>query len=259
MVNLERNGQQVGVDAGELVSYTVGGHEYIHQKGSPGWRSSDTEMFPLIGPTQDADFRVDTPRGKAVQDQHGLLREMDYLLLEQTGHKVVFHKKYKAGTPVKNSKFPEKSSEEYLSWPYNFEFQKSFELFENGLKIKFKVSGEQGMPYMLGYHPAFRLESNKATIRAGDRSIPLQEVMAAGNRALPVLGHDSLVLVDTRQLTIITKGFGSFMLWTEVPNMICLEPITFYPYNVGQRQLHTGFRVLDHTEPTFEVAIQIVE
>lgn len=255
MINLIRNGQKVGIDAGELVSYIVDGHEYIHQKGSPGWRSSDTEMFPLIGPTQDADFRVDTPRGKAIQDQHGLLREMDYKLIEKTVHKVIFHKKYTAGTSVKNSKFPGKSSEEYVSWPYNFEFQKSLELLENGLRIIFQVKGEEGMPYMLGYHPAFRLQTPNPTIKVGDTSITLKEVMAVGNRALPVLDRDSLVLSDTKELTIRTKGFGNFMLWTEVPNMICLEPITFYPYNVEQRQLHTGFQVLDDTEHIFEVIL----
>src|SRR5690606_31059609 len=98
--------------------------------------------------------------------QHGLLREMDYKLIEQTSHKIVYLKKYEAGTLVKNAKFPEKSSEEYLSWPYDFEFQKSFELFDGGLKVVFEVSGEEGMPFMLGYHPAFRLQSPNATVRA---------------------------------------------------------------------------------------------
>lgn len=255
MINLVLNGQKVGIEAGELVSYIVDGHQYIHQKGSPGWRNADTEMFPLIGPTQDADFRVETPRGTAVQDQHGLLREMNYELLEQTGHRAIFRKKYIAGNPVKNSKFPEKSSEEYVSWPYDFEFQKSFELFEKGLKIVFEVEGEEGMPFMLGYHPAFRLQIPNPTIKAGKRSISLQEVLAVGSRALPVLDCDSLVLSDTKDLTIETKGFGNFMLWTEVPNMICLEPITFYPYNVAQRELHSGFQVLDKTGSVFEVTI----
>lgn len=255
MINLIRDGQKLGVDAGELVSYIVDGHEYIHQKGSPGWRSSDTEMFPLIGPTQDAGFRVETPRGPAVQDQHGLLREMDYGQMEGTGHKVSFHKKYLAGTPVKNSKFPQRSSEEYVSWPYDFEFQKSFELCGNGLRIVFEISGEEGMPYMLGYHPAFRLQTSRPTITAGDRSISLQEVIAVGSRALHVPERDSLVLSDAKDLTIETKGFGDFMLWTEVPNMICIEPISFYPYNVAQRELHRGFRTLDKSGAVFEVML----
>ncbi len=31
-------------------------------------------------------------------------------------------------------------------------------------------------------------------------------------------------------IRISTKGFHNFMLWTEVTNMVCIEPITAYPY-----------------------------
>jgi len=31
--------QQVKIEVGELVGYQVSGHEYMHQKGNPGWRS----------------------------------------------------------------------------------------------------------------------------------------------------------------------------------------------------------------------------
>ena len=73
MVQLKNNNSIVKIDAGELVGYQVNGHEFIHQKGSPGWGSADTEMFPIIGPVNEADFRVKTPKGDAIQDQHGLL------------------------------------------------------------------------------------------------------------------------------------------------------------------------------------------
>ena len=72
VTTLQHNAQTVRIDDGELIAYLVGAREYIHQKGSPGWRSSDTEMFPIIGPTAEAGFAVETPRGKATQDQHGL-------------------------------------------------------------------------------------------------------------------------------------------------------------------------------------------
>ncbi len=93
MLELTLENQSVKIDAGELVGFQVDGYEYIHQQGSPGWGSSDTEMFPIIGPTADAKFQVQTPRDIAVQDQHGLLREMEYELISQTETKVVFQKK----------------------------------------------------------------------------------------------------------------------------------------------------------------------
>ena len=72
MVKLKLHDQLVKIDEGELVGYSAVGHEYIHQKGSPGWRNSDTEMFPIIGPTNEANFRVTTPKGAAVQDRKNI-------------------------------------------------------------------------------------------------------------------------------------------------------------------------------------------
>ena len=256
MVKLKLHDQLVKIDEGELVGYSAEGHEYIHQKGSPGWRNSDTEMFPIIGPTNEANFRVTTPKGAAVQDQHGLLREMAYQLVSQTETKAVFRKQYVSGTPIKNSKYPSKSTEEYLSWPYNFEFTKSFEILENGLRIQFKITAEEGMPFMLGYHPAFKLTSERASIKTAERTIALQEVLDVGSRALPVMDCNSLTLVDVGELIIKTEGFGNFMLWTEVPNMLCIEPITFYPYAVSQKKLHSGFQPVNRSENIFSVIIQ---
>ena len=256
MVKLKLHDQLVKIDEGELVGYSAEGHEYIHQKGSPGWRNSDTEMFPIIGPTNEANFRVTTPKGAAVQDQHGLLREMAYQLVSQTETKAVFRKQYVSGTPIKNSKYPSKSTEEYLSWPYNFEFTKSFEILENGLRIQFKITAEEGMPFMLGYHPAFKLTSERASIKTAERTIALQEVLDVGSRALPVMNCNSLTLVDVGELIIKTEGFGNFMLWTEVPNMLCIEPITFYPYAVSQKKLHSGFQPVNRSENIFSVIIQ---
>ena len=232
------------VDAGELVSFKVGRHEYIHQKGNPGWRNSDTEMFPIIGPTIDADFMVETPSGMAVQDQHGLLRELVYEMVSQTDTKVVYQKKYSAGTEIKNSKFPSKSSAAFLTWPYDFSFEKTYELKENSLEITFTIIGQEGMPYMLGYHPAFYLHNLAPIIETGTKKIGLDEILAVGSRALEVKDCSSIILNDKKKLTIKTQGFGSFMLWTEVPNMVCIEPITFYPYSVTQQLLATGFQLL---------------
>lgn len=256
MVKLKLHNQIVNIDEGELVGYSADGHEYIHQKGSPGWRNSDTEMFPIIGPTNEANFRVTTPRGTAVQDQHGLLREMAYQLVSETNTKAIFRKQYVSSTPIKNSKYPSKSTEEYLSWPYNFEFTKSYEILENGLKIQFTITGEEGMPFMLGYHPAFKLYSENVSIRTADRNIALQEVLDVGSRALAVMDCNFLTLVDVGELSIKTEGFGNFMLWTEVPNMLCIEPISFYPYAVSQEKLHSGFHTVNMSENIFSVIIQ---
>lgn len=257
MIELRQGYSSVTIEAGELVSFKNQGHEFIHQKGSPGWRSSDTEMFPIIGPVNQAGFRVRVSNGNAIQDQHGLLRELDYRLDSNTETTAAYSKDYKAGTPVKNSKFPEKSTEKWLVWPYDFRFEKMFHLENNQLEISFKISGEENMPFMLGYHPAFKLHSENPTIQAGKEEISLDEVLEVGSRAFQVSNTTDITLQDKRDITISTKGFGHFMCWTEVRNMICIEPISFYPYTVSQDQLHQGFQQLKGEEAVFKVVLSV--
>lgn len=224
---------KVVIDGGELVSYSMNQEEFIHQKGSSGWRNSDTEMFPVIGPTAQNNFTVPSPKGASFQDQHGLLRELPYTLVKFDETTAVYEKNYKANTSVKNSKYPEKSNLENVSWPYDFHFQKSFILDENQLIIEFLIESERDMPFMLGYHPAFLLSGNgKETISANHQKISLSEIKAGGSKAFPVLDSEEIVLMREREfdLSIKTKGFGHFMCWTEVNNMLCIEPITQYPY-----------------------------
>ena len=255
MTELKQGHQLVKIDKGELVGYLVHKHEFIHQKGSPGWGSSDAEMFPIIGPVNEADFRVTVPKGVAVQDQHGLLRQFPYKLIYHTLKSAVFEKVYKAGTPIKNSKYPEKSTEEWMSWPYDFVFKKTFYLGPNGLEIRFDITGEPGMPFMLGYHPAFKLHSKAPTIQANSKKISLAEVLAVGSRALEVPNCNEITLLDSKSLTIKTKGFTHFMCWTEVENMVCIEPISFYPYQLEQHLIHKGFLELKG-ESSFFVSLQ---
>ncbi len=254
MTRLQLQNQLVEIEAGELVSYQVDGHEFIHQKGSPGWGSADTEMFPIIGPVNDANFRVQTPRGVAVQDQHGHLRLMPYSLENQSEVKATYTKAYEAETAVKNAKFPLKSSESLLNWPYSFSFKKQFYLTAKGLEISFLISGEARMPFMLGYHPAFKLHTKNPMIKTNGIAISLDAILAVGSRAFEVPNCKSITLLDKKILTITTEGFEHFMCWTEVPNMVCIEPITFYPYSVKQQKLHQGFQQLQK-EKTFKVAL----
>ena len=256
MTELTLNKAVVQIDEGELVSFSVEGYEYIHQKGSPGWRSSDTEMFPIIGPTNEAGFKVVTEKGNAFQDQHGLLRELKYTLKSSSATEAVFEKIYHRNTPVLNSKYPAKSSIEYLSWPYDFQFVKKFQLDSKGLTISFHISGEENMPFMLGYHPAFNLHISKPEIKTFDKTITLDEVLAVGSRALSVPDCSEITLKDEKNITIKTEGFGNFMLWTEVPNMVCIEPVSFYPYDVEQIALHQGFQTLEKAVKVFVVKLQ---
>ena len=247
----------VKIEKGELISYKKNGEELMHQKGNPGWRNSDTEMFPIIGPTDSNNFIVATPKGNYNQDQHGLLRELDYTILHQDDTSYTFKKKYAAYTAVENSKYPEKSIVRLVSWPYSFNFQKKFELKNDALKISFEIRAENGMPFMLGYHPAFMLQGNlDEIIESNNQQVSIPTIISGGNTAYPILNTDELKLIKKEgfNISIKTKGFNNFMLWTEVSNMLCIEPITAYPYADKEMLSEKLFNKSNGID-TFEVVI----
>ena len=257
LISLDKN-SIVKIEKGELISYQKNGEELMHQKGNPGWRNSDTEMFPIIGPTEANKFVVSTPKGNYSQDQHGLLRELQYTVKNQIENTCSFIKKYAAYTAIENSKYPEKSSARLLSWPYSFTFNKSFNLTNEALKITFEVIAEKGMPFMLGYHPAFMLNGNLDELVTTEKhKVTISEIMKGGDKAFPILNTAEISLLKKTgaNINIKTKGFHNFMLWTEVNNMLCIEPITAYPYTGGKMLSKELFNVSKGTD-TFKVEIK---
>ena len=260
VIYLKDTQTKVAIENGELISLTFNEVEYIHQKGSKGWRKSDDEMFPVIGPTVKNNFIVHTKKGDAILDQHGLLREMDYQLISASENKAVYQKKYIANTSILNSKYPEKSTEEKLFWPFDFTFQKVFSLENKLLKIIFIIESEKEMPFMLGYHPAFLLSDNgNETLVSGNENYTLSDVYKAGSNAFPVLNTDQIILKNTNKnnVEISTEGFNNFMLWTEVDNMLCIEPITHYTSYSDQKYSEKDM-FLSKGKNEFSVTIKIL-
>lgn len=260
LVILKNKNCQVIIEKGELVGFQKKNKEYIHQKGSNGWRNSDIEMFPIIGPVSKNNFRVQTKKGEAIQDQHGLLRELEYVLTSSGEKKVTLIKKYKKNTLINNSRFPKKSTEKYVFWPFNFSFEKKIQLDKDVLRIDFLLISETGMPFMLGYHPAFLLSgSRKETLVSNNKQITLDDVYKAGHNAFPVLKANQIVLKnnDRDNVEITTKGFGNFMLWTPVDNMLCIEPITQYTSYTDEKFSEQNMR-LSKGKDAFSIEIKIL-
>lgn len=258
-ITSEDNTLVVKIEKGELISLVKNNLEYIHQKGAPGWRNSDTEMFPIIGPTASNNFVVETPKGNCIQDQHGLLRELNYTVVNQTTGTVSYKKEYIVNTKIKNSKYPNKSPEPYVFWPYDFSFIKKYEIKNDTLVISFSIESEINMPFMLGYHPAFLLSGNKKeTIVSKNETISIDTILKQGSIAYPVKNSDTICLEkeDGNIVKIKTTGFDNFMLWTEVNNMVCIEPITKYPYTNNKKLLPEMFTTSKGKE-YFEVVIDI--
>ncbi len=250
----------VKIEKGELISFKKNEIEFIHQKGNKGWRKSDDEMFPVIGPIAKNNFKVSTKKGEAILDQHGHLRELDYALIASDKTSSSYKKEYVKNTKVRNSKYPEKSSASLLHWPYDVTFEKLFKLHQNVLTIEFIIYAEENMPFMLGYHPAFLLSnSGQEIITTAEKNISIQEVLQVGSNAFPVLNTEVITLknIEKNDIELTTKGFHNFMLWTEVTNMICIEPITHYTSYSDQNYSEENM-FLSQGKNSFEVAIKIV-
>ncbi|WP_299054658.1 aldose 1-epimerase [uncultured Polaribacter sp.] len=260
IISLKDKKSSVQIEKGELISFIVDGTEYMHQKGSKGWRKTDDEMFPVIGPLSKNNFQLTTKQGTAILDQHGLLREMEYVLLSSDKNTAIFSKTYAKNTPLQNAKFPEKSSEEFVFWPYDFSFEKHFTLKDRILTINFKITSAVGMPFMLGYHPAFLLSNTgKETLVANGEKITLAAIYKAGHNAFPVLNTSNIRLenIDRNALEISTTNFNNFMLWTTVDNMLCIEPISQYTSYTDQKFSEDNMSISSGTE-TFSFEIKVV-
>ncbi|SFR53374.1 Aldose 1-epimerase [Robiginitalea myxolifaciens] len=246
---------KITIRDGQLSGLLYGGRQWMHNPADPGWGHSDAEMFPIIGPTAEVAYRVQVPRGNALMDQHGFLRDMPYELLE-SGKKLKLGKEYPAGTPVANPKFPDRSTLRMHLWPYSCSISKTFKIQGDTVRVDFEISGERDMPYMLGYHPAFALKTPDARIIARDQTYSITEIMAAGNRALQVADCSEVTLEDQGKLHLRATGFRHFMLWSPDPGMVCIEPVTFYPYDAGQSKLHEGFDFLTDGPVNFSLELR---
>lgn len=143
-------------------------------------------------------------------------------------------------------------------WPYSFKFKKHYNLTDDSLNISFEIETKKGMPFMLGYHPAFKLSGDNSEICiTQSQKITLQNIMDGGSNAFPILNTDEITLVKKSgyNIAIKTEGFSNFMLWTEVPNMLCIEPITQYPYTC-KKELSSNLFNISKGKEKFNVEIK---
>ena len=149
---------------GQLISLSLDKLEFFHDGGSPhwkgqGWNSSEMVPYPVFGSVPD--YLVAVGGRKFTLDQHGISRNTEAIpfnAVEITESAVSVMQIYH-GEDILNCKFklgngrPEK-----LNWlPY--ELQKRFRLEHSQLfcEITLKNISETEMPYILGWHPSFKV------------------------------------------------------------------------------------------------------
>jgi galactose mutarotase-like enzyme len=231
------NGPIATIQDGKLTSIAFpGGREFMHD-GRVGWGHSEITMFPIVGPAKD--YKILIEGQEFSMDQHGIARYMGFNLSAMAKYVKLRQRFSKLGF-IKNDKFMEgKDNPRLLAWPYPYSISKTiFPENEESITVRFKIENEslvETMPYMFGWHPAFRTQGKveSGLFYVGKKTHSLEEVMEASQTgALLLEGVRDVTYVNSESglgVAISTKGFNHTMLWSPHEDMFCIEPVTHLP------------------------------
>lgn len=115
--------------------------EYMWQADEKHWGRHSPILFPIVGKLIDDEYIYEDKTYK--MGQHGFARDNVFILFEEKNNYLCFKLKENANTLEK--------------YPFAFELYISYELFENSLKISYKVvnKDEKTMLFSIGAHPGF--------------------------------------------------------------------------------------------------------
>lgn len=119
-----------------------GGTQYLWQGDPAYWSGQSPVLFPIVGSIRDK--KAVAGGGKACSmERHGVVRKMEFRLLESTENSATF-------SVCSNE-------ETRRRFPYDFELQVKYTLREKTLTMAFTVINQDTapMPFFVGGHPAF--------------------------------------------------------------------------------------------------------
>lgn len=118
--------------------------EHLWQSDASIWPWHAPNLFPIVGGLFNNELHVN---GTTYQlaSRHGFTRESQFALVEAS---------------AKHAKFSLPFSEATLAvYPYKFEFQVLYDLFDHNLRVTYKVINQDGQTiyFSVGGHPAFQV------------------------------------------------------------------------------------------------------
>ena len=248
---------EVNPENGQLVSFISNGIEYFHDGGKssfegPGWRNSEIVPYPIFGQADKQEVKV----GEKVfsLEQHGISRhtkENSFLPNNQEKNNILTLVQRYDGRDINNPKYkPNNGHPEHLNWfPYTLE--KTFELTNEGLVCQLKLTNDSDidMPYMIGWHPAFKVLGNvdegEFLNDSGICITTLEEVIFRSiippEEALTVKGINSVTYrnkITGQGVKVSSNDFSNnIMLWSPGydTGMLCIEHTSQLPVYDGQK------------------------
>ena len=135
---------KVDAHGAQLSSLTLDGCEYLWQADPRWWGKHAPILFPIVGSIRDD--KASTAAGTCHLGRHGLARDYDHELVENTGSSVAYRL--------------DSTDETLAKYPYPFRLEMTYALEGPAtLAQTFSVTntGTREMPFFLGGHPAFNV------------------------------------------------------------------------------------------------------
>lgn len=129
----------------EIKSIRKNNKEYMWQNEEKIWNRTSPVLFPIVGTLKDDTFQVDDEEFK--MSRHGFLRDRTFEVVEQSSDYVTF--KYTS------------TLYDYSLYPYDFTVEIKYQIIDSIVKTTYKIINNCNleMPYQIGAHPAFAVES----------------------------------------------------------------------------------------------------
>ncbi len=120
--------------------------DYIWEGNPIYWGKHSPILFPIVGTLKNNSYQY-----KGIEyhlSRHGFARDMEFEIIEKSNNSATF-----------SLVSSEKTRKVY---PFDFELQVTYTLFNNSLNIEYKVinTSKSKMPFSIGAHPAFALPGN---------------------------------------------------------------------------------------------------
>ncbi|MFC4818621.1 aldose 1-epimerase family protein [Flavobacterium sp. GCM10023249] len=225
----------------ELLSFHSNNTNYIWTIDEKFWNKTSPLLFPIVGRLKNDEYFFS---GKCYKlPRHGFARNLHFEVFEQTENSAAFVIK--------------ENQETLNNYPFCFELTIKYTLNENTLDILYSVKNNStiAMPFSLGAHPAFRIDSNfdeyslhfekddilihheleNEGFNGKTSLIPLEKNKLALSYSLfekdaivlKTLNSEKVTLLkkNVPYLTVNFKGFPQLGIWTKPrAPFICIEP-----------------------------------
>lgn len=177
------------------------GYEFLWQGNPDIWYGQSPILFPIVGRLADDKYILN---GKEyTMPKHGFARKSEFTLISKTDDSITFRLS--------------DNEETRECYPYQFDLDVTFKVFENTLEVIHKVvnKSEDVMYFSLGAHPGFNCEIGDTLTFPENETLSTQKINAESLRipeTYPVLDNSKEIVITKdifNEDALILSGYKS--------------------------------------------------